>query len=104
MRVGFGYSIYRFTKKGPLIIGGVSIPVEKSSEEESDTDVMVNATADALLGAAGLGDIQGHYPETDKNFDGMDFLKEIEKLVNFEKYIISNVDVTLVIKKSGIRG
>jgi len=105
MRVGFGYCVYRFTKKEPLIIGGVSILCEKESKGHSDTDVMVNAVADALLGAAGLGDIGDHYPDTDdkyKNFDSMNFLKEIEKLVNFEKYKISNIDITLVLQKPRI--
>ena len=74
MRVGFGYCVYRFTKKRPLIIGGVSILCEKESKGNSGTDVMVNAVADALLGAAGLGDIGEHYPGTDEEHNNFDSL------------------------------
>jgi len=100
MRVGFGYDVHRFTKKKPLIIGGVTIPYKKGLKGHSDSDVMAHAVADALLGAAGLGDIVDHYPDSDKNFNSMNFLKEVEKLVNFEKYKISNIDITLVIQKT----
>ena len=105
MRIGFGYDVCRFSKKKPLIIGGVSFPFEEKSKEYSDADIMVHAVADALLGAAGLGDITEDYPGPDekyKNINNMNILKEIEKLVNFEKYKISNIDITLVLQKSKI--
>ena len=105
MRVGFGYDVHRFEKDRPLILGGVNIPFEKGLQGHSDADVMAHAVADALLGAAGLGDIGEHFPDTDekyKNFDSMIFLKEIEKKVNFEKYKISNIDITLVLQKPKI--
>jgi len=105
MRVGFGYDIHRLVKNRPLIIGGVTIPYDKGLKGHSDADVMAHAVADALLGAAGLGDIGDHFPDTEeqyKNFDNMIFLKEIEKKVNFEKYKISNIDITLVLQKPNI--
>jgi 2-C-methyl-D-erythritol 2,4-cyclodiphosphate synthase len=105
MRVGFGYDVHRIVENRPLIIGGVNIPFEKGLQGHSDADVMAHAVADALLGAAGLGDIGEHFPDTDeqyKKFDSMIFLKEIEKKVNFEKYKISNVDITLVLQKPKI--
>ena len=105
MRVGFGYRIGKSTKKRPQIVGGVAIPFEKEIKAHSNTDVMTLAVADALLGAAGLGDISDHYPNVDgknKNFDSVILLKEIEKLVNFEKYKIANIDITLVLQKPKI--
>ncbi len=105
MRVGFGYDVHRLMENRPLIIGGVKIPFEKGLQGHSDADVMAHAVADALLGAAGLGDIGEHFPDTDekfKNFDSMVFLREIEKKVNFEKYKVSNVDITLILQKPKI--
>ena len=105
MRVGFGFDVYPLVENRPLIIGGVQIPFEKGLQVNSDADVMAHAVADALLGAAGSGDIGEHFPDNDdpyKNFDSMIFLKEIEKKVNFEKYKISNVDITLVLQKPKI--
>ena len=105
MRVGFGYGVQKFSKKKSLIIGGITIPYEKGMKGISGTDIMVFAVADALLGAAGLGDIGDQYPDIDEknnNINSMIFLKEIEKLVNFEKYKISNIDITLVVQKPKI--
>ena len=105
MRVGFGFDVHPFAENRPLIIGGVNIPYEKGLQGHSDADVMAHAVADALLGAAGLGDIGEHFPDTEeqyKNFDSMIFLKEIEKKVNYEKYKISNIDITLVLQKPKI--
>jgi len=102
MRVGFGFDVHSLVENRPLIIGGVNIPFEKGLQGHSDADVMAHAVADALLGAAGLGDIGEHFPDTEeqyKNFDSMVFLRDIEKKVNFEKYKISNIDITLVLQK-----
>ncbi len=105
MRVGFGFDVHPLVDNRPLIIGGVNIPFEKGLQGHSDADVMAHAVADALLGAAGLGDIDDHFPDTEdkyKDFDSMYFLKEIEKKVNFEKFKISNIDITLVLRKPKI--
>ena len=105
MRIGFGFDIHPLVENKPLILGGVNIPFEKGLEGHSDTDVLAHAVADALLGAAGLGDISQHFPDTDdkyKNFDSMIFLREIEKKINFEKLKISNIDITLVLQKPKI--
>lgn len=105
MRVGFGYDIHPLVKDKPLIIGGVTIPFEKGLKGHSDADVMAHAVADALLGAAGLGDIGEHFPDTDekyKNNNSLDFLKEIERLFHFEKLKIANIDITLVMQRPKI--
>ncbi len=105
MRVGFGYDIHALVEDEPMIIGGVSIPFEKGIKGHSDADVMAHAVADALLGAAGLGDIGDHFPDTDekyKDYNSLDFLKEIERLVHFEKLKIANVDITLILQRPKI--
>ncbi len=105
MRVGFGYDIHALVEDEPMIIGGVSIPFEKGLKGHSDADVMAHAVADALLGAAGLGDIGEHFPDTDekyKDYNSLDFLKEIERLVYFEKLKIANVDISLVLQRPKI--
>jgi 2-C-methyl-D-erythritol 2,4-cyclodiphosphate synthase len=105
MRIGYGYDIHAFEKGRPLIIGGVTIPFELGLKGHSDADVMAHAVADALLGAAGLGDIGEHFPDTDaafKDFNSMVFLQEIERKVHFEKLKIVNVDITLVMQKPKI--
>jgi 2-C-methyl-D-erythritol 2,4-cyclodiphosphate synthase len=102
MRVGFGIDIHPFAKDRPLIIGGVSIPYDKGLQGHSDADVMAHAVADALLGAAGLGDIGEHFPDSDrkyKDFNSLEFLKKIEQMVHFEKYKIANIDISLVLQK-----
>lgn len=105
MKIGFGYDIHPLVEGRPLIIGGVTIPFEKGLQGHSDADVMAHAVADAVLGAAGLGDIGEHFPDTDEafeNFDSMVFLKEIERKVYFEKLTIENIDISLVLQKPKI--
>jgi len=105
MRVGYGFDIRPLVEGRPMIIGGVTIPFEKGLKGHSDADVMAHAVADALLGAAGLGDIDEHFPDTDeryKNFNCQDFLRDIERKIHFEKYKISNVDITLILQKPKI--
>jgi len=101
MRIGFGYDIHPLVKGRPLIIGGVNIPFEKGLSGHSDADVMAHAVADALLGAAGLGDIGEHFPDNDakfKDFNSMQFLREIERKIHFEKLEIVNVDISIVLQ------
>jgi 2-C-methyl-D-erythritol 2,4-cyclodiphosphate synthase len=101
MRIGFGYDIHPFAADRPLIIGGVAIPFEKGLQGHSDADVMVHAVADALLGAAGLGDIGEHFPDSDlkyKNYNSMLILKEVEQKISFEKLRIANLDIMLLLQ------
>jgi 2-C-methyl-D-erythritol 2,4-cyclodiphosphate synthase len=101
MRIGFGYDIHPLVVNRPLIVGGIEIPFEKGLAGHSDADVMAHAIADALLGAAGLGDIGQHFPDTDekyKNYDSMKILQEVERKVYFEKLKIVNIDVSIVIQ------
>jgi 2-C-methyl-D-erythritol 2,4-cyclodiphosphate synthase len=105
MRVGFGYDIHPLIANRPMIIGGVTIPYKKGLKGHSDADVMAHAVADALLGAAGLGDIGEHFPDDDqtyKDFSSMVFLNEIEKKIHFEKLEIVNVDISIVLQQPKI--
>jgi 2-C-methyl-D-erythritol 2,4-cyclodiphosphate synthase len=105
MRVGFGYDIHPVVADKPMIIGGVNIPFKKGLKGHSDADVMAHAVADALLGAAGLGDIGEHFPDDDeayKDFSSMLFLRDIEKKIHFEKFEIVNVDISIVIQQPKI--
>ena len=107
MRIGFGYDIHPLTANRPLIIGGVTIPFNKGLSGHSDADVMSHAIADALLGAAGLGDIGQHFPDTDdkyKNYDSMKILQEVERKVYFEKFkIVKHSSGALHSSSLGIR-
>jgi 2-C-methyl-D-erythritol 2,4-cyclodiphosphate synthase len=105
MRIGFGYDIHPLVKNRPLILGGVRIPFDKGLEGHSDADVISHAVADSLLGAAGLGDIGEHFPDTDekyKNFNSLQFLQEIERKIYFEKLEIVNIDISLVLEQPKI--
>jgi len=105
MRIGFGYDIHPLVENRPLILGGVRIPFDKGLEGHSDADVISHAVADSLLGAAGLGDIGEHFPDTDekyKNFNSLEFLQEIEKKIHFEKLEIVNIDISLVLEQPKI--
>jgi 2-C-methyl-D-erythritol 2,4-cyclodiphosphate synthase len=105
MRIGFGYDIHPFIENRPLIIGGVTIPFEKGLAGHSDADVMAHAVADALLGAAGLGDIGQHFPDTEakyKNYNSMKILEEVERKVYFEKLKIVNIDISIVLQRPKI--
>jgi 2-C-methyl-D-erythritol 2,4-cyclodiphosphate synthase len=101
MRVGFGYDVHPMVAGRPLILGGVHIKHDQGLSGHSDADVVAHAVADALLGAAGLGDIGEHFPDTDETYRGYDslqFLKEIEKKIYFEKLKIVNIDISVVIE------
>ena len=105
MRIGFGYDIHPLVENRPLILGGVRIPFDKGLEGHSDADVISHAVADSLLGAAGLGDIGEHFPDTDqkyKDFNSLKFLQEIERKIYFEKLEIVNIDISLVLEQPKI--
>ena len=98
-RFGMGYDVHRLTEGRKLILGGVEIPWEKGLLGHSDADVLLHAIADALLGAAALGDIGRHFPDTDERFKGADSMKllaEVVRLVREKGYRVGNVDATIV--------
>ncbi len=106
MRIGHGYDVHRLTAGRKLILGGVEIPYELGLEGHSDADVLLHAVMDALLGAAGLGDIGQHFPDTDPRYEGISSLKLLalvrEKLY-WAGYEVENVDVTMIAQKPKLR-
>ena len=98
-RVGQGFDVHALVSGRKLIIGGVTIPFEKGLDGHSDADVLLHAITDALLGAAGLGDIGRHFPDTDPRYKGADsrlLLRETAKKVREAGYAIVNVDCTII--------
>lgn len=101
-RIGHGYDVHRFKVGRDLIIGGVKIKHEAGLDGHSDADVLVHAIMDAMLGAAGLGDIGRHFPDTDTKFLGISsllLLERVVELVSCEGYKVSNIDATVVMQK-----
>lgn len=101
-RIGMGYDVHQLVENRRLIIGGVDIPYEKGLLGHSDADVLLHAISDALLGAAALGDIGKHFPDTDPRYKGAESLKLLEEVGNLlaEKgYVVGNVDATIVAQK-----
>jgi 2-C-methyl-D-erythritol 2,4-cyclodiphosphate synthase len=99
MRIGHGYDAHRYINGKPLILGGVEIPYVKGLEAHSDGDAVIHAICDALLGAAGLGDIGTYYPDTDKKFENIDsriLLRDVVSQLLEKSYEIGNVDVTIL--------
>lgn len=99
MRIGFGYDVHRLVPDRPLILGGVTLPFEKGLLGHSDADVLLHAVCDALLGAAAMGDIGLHFPDTDpkfKNSNSLHLLKQVGQMVNGEGYLIQNIDATII--------
>lgn len=102
MRIGHGYDVHRLVAGRKLILGGVDIPYEKGLEGHSDADVLVHAVMDALLGAAALGDIGKHFPDTDEAFRGIDSLLLLDRVyqaIADKGYGICNIDVTVIAQK-----
>jgi 2-C-methyl-D-erythritol 2,4-cyclodiphosphate synthase len=99
MRVGIGYDIHRLVEGRPLIAGGVTIPYGLGLAGHSDGDVLLHAVADALLGAAALGDIGSHFPDTDPKYEGADsagLLADVVRLVKKEGFKVINVDTIII--------
>ena len=99
MRVGMGYDVHHLAEGRDLIIGGVKIPYEKGLDGHSDADVLLHAIMDALLGAAALGDIGKHFPDTDPEYKGADSLKLLEhvgELIEGEGYLVENIDASII--------
>ena len=102
MRVGTGYDVHRLTQGRDLILGGVKIPFEKGLLGHSDADVIVHAIMDALLGAAALGDIGQHFPDTDPAWEGassIEMLRRVGQILEDHHYVIENIDSTIVAQK-----
>lgn len=106
MRIGMGYDVHRLTENRELIIGGVKIPYEKGLLGHSDADVLVHAIMDALLGAAALGDIGKHFPDTDETYKGIssiNLLKHVGRLLEEGCYLIENIDATIIAQAPKMR-
>ncbi|HAK60472.1 MAG TPA: 2-C-methyl-D-erythritol 2,4-cyclodiphosphate synthase [Nitrospiraceae bacterium] len=102
IRIGTGYDVHRLVDGRKLIIGGVDIPHAKGLLGHSDADVLLHAICDALLGAAGLGDIGRHFPDTDGKYKGMSsttLLSEVNRLLADHGYRVNNIDATIVAEK-----
>lgn len=102
MRVGHGYDVHRFSDGRKLILGGVEIPFQKGLLGHSDADVLLHAICDALLGAAALGDIGKHFPDSDERYKGIDsrvLLREVCALLKNNGYEIINIDSTIVLQR-----
>jgi 2-C-methyl-D-erythritol 2,4-cyclodiphosphate synthase len=105
MRVGQGFDAHRFQDGNAVVLGGVTIPFDKSLAAHSDGDVLLHAICDALLGAAALGDIGRHFPDSNdeyKGADSRDLLREVVRLVRDAGYTIDNIDATLIAERPKI--
>jgi len=101
-RVGFGYDVHELAEGRPLILGGVTIPYIKGLRGYSDADVLTHAVIDSILGALGKGDIGQHFPDSDPAYKGADslfLLKRVVALARDEKFIVNNLDTTIVAQK-----
>ena len=106
MRIGHGYDVHKLVEGRDLILGGVKIGHTLGLLGHSDADVLLHAVSDALLGAAGLGDIGKHFPDTDPKYKGADSLKLLEIVAQRVKeagYRVSNIDVTMIAQKPKLR-
>lgn len=106
MRIGMGYDVHRLTGDRKLILGGVDIPYEKGLLGHSDADVLLHAIMDALLGAAALGDIGKHFPDTDEQYRGISsikLLKRVGELLEEHLFLIENIDATIIAQAPKMR-
>lgn len=106
MRIGHGYDVHKLVENRPLIIGGVTIPYEKGLLGHSDADVLTHAVMDALLGAAALGDIGLHFPDSDPAYKGADSIKLLEHvgdLLESKMYYVENIDATILAQAPKMR-
>ena len=102
MRIGQGYDVHRLAQGRRLILGGVDIPYEKGLLGHSDADVLLHAVMDALLGAAALGDIGQHFPDSDERYKGISsiaLLKKVGKILQENGYMIENIDSTVIAQR-----
>ena len=106
MRVGIGYDVHRLVENRKLILGGVEVAHSLGLEGHSDADVLVHAIMDALLGAAALGDIGKHFPDTDEAYKGissMKLLAHVAELLQQQGYVVENIDATIIAQKPKLR-
>lgn len=106
VRTGLGWDVHRITAGRPLILGGVTVPSEFGLEGHSDADVLAHAITDAILGAAALGDIGMHFPDTDPQWKGCDslvFLRHAQRLAEERGYRIVNVDSTVILERPKLK-
>ena len=106
MRIGMGYDVHRLQEGCKLIMGGVEIPYEKGLLGHSDADVLVHAVMDALLGAAALGDIGKHFPDTDPAYKGISsilLLQKVGELLEEHCFLIENIDATILAQRPKLR-
>lgn len=106
MRIGMGYDVHKLVENRKLMIGGVEIPYEKGLLGHSDADVLLHAVMDALLGAAAMGDIGKHFPDTDEAYKGADSMKLLERVGEMlaeQAFYIENIDATIIAQKPKMR-
>ena len=106
MRIGTGYDVHRLTEGRKLVLCGVEIPFEKGLLGHSDADVAVHAVMDALLGAAALGDIGQHFPDTDPSYEGissLELLRRVGEMLEERLYLIGNIDCTVIAERPKLR-
>ena len=106
MRIGMGYDVHKLVENRPLIIGGVEIPYHLGLLGHSDADVLLHAVMDALLGAAALGDIGKHFPDTDEAYKGissMVLLEKVGELLEEKMFLIDNIDATIIAQAPKMR-
>lgn len=106
MRIGHGYDVHRMAENRKLILGGVDIPYEKGLLGHSDADVLLHAISDALLGAAALGDIGKHFPDTDAKYKGIDsriLLRHVVNLIEENGYSVGNIDCTVIAQQPKLK-
>jgi len=106
MRIGHGYDVHRLVEGRDLILGGVKIEYPLGLQGHSDADVLLHAVSDALLGAAGLGDIGRHFPDTDpayKGADSLELLRTVGQKITYAGYRVGNIDVTMIAQKPKLK-
>ena len=106
MRIGHGYDVHKLVENRKLVLGGVDIPYEKGLLGHSDADVLLHAISDALLGAAALGDIGKHFPDTDPKYKGIDsrvLLRHVVKLIKENGYNVGNIDCTIIAQRPKLK-
>ena len=106
MRIGMGYDVHRLVEDRELVVGGVKIPYEKGLLGHSDADVLLHAIMDALLGAAALGDIGKHFPDTDPKYKGissLELLKQVGGLLAEKGFLVENIDSTIIAQAPKMR-
>jgi 2-C-methyl-D-erythritol 2,4-cyclodiphosphate synthase len=102
MRIGTGYDVHKLVENRDLILGGVKVPYDKGLLGHSDADVLLHAIMDALLGAAALGDIGKHFPDTDpvyKGISSIELLKAVKNLIDNKLYVVENIDATIIAQR-----